>query len=134
MRSLAADHGVRVAKWLGDGVMIVSGDGRAVVRAVLELQGELSGDVLPTPLRAGIACGPVILFEGDDYTGRAVNLAARLADAAGPREVLATVPVGRLVSDAEAALPAGERVVKGFPAAVAVMRLVSPLRLAGSSR
>jgi class 3 adenylate cyclase len=31
----------------------------------------------------------VLLFEGDDYVGRTVNLAARLADAAGPGEVLA---------------------------------------------
>ena len=38
VRSIAADFGVRVAKWLGDGVMIVSGDGVAVVASVLELQ------------------------------------------------------------------------------------------------
>jgi len=33
----------------------------------------------------------VILLEGDDYTGRSVNLAARLATAARPHEILATV-------------------------------------------
>lgn len=134
VRRLAAGHGVRVAKWLGDGVMIVSGDGPGVVSAVLDLQAELSGELLPIPARAGLACGPVILFEGDDYTGRAVNLAARLADAADPGEVLATRPVGRFVSDADAALPAGERVVKGIPVPVPVARLVSPMRLAGARR
>ena len=37
-----------------------------------------------------MARGPVILFEGDDYIGTAVNLAARLCDIAAPHEVLAT--------------------------------------------
>jgi class 3 adenylate cyclase len=128
VRSLAADHGVRVAKWLGDGVMMVSGDGPAVVRAVLGLQGELARDDFTLPLRAGLARGAVILFEGDDYTGRAVNLASRLADSAGPREVLATLPVGLLVSTTAAAISAGDRRVKGLPAPVPVVRLVESPR------
>lgn len=130
VRSIAADHGVRVAKWLGDGVMIVSGDGVAVVTSVLELHQRVVHEQLALPLRAGMARGPVILFEGDDYSGRAVNLAARLADAAGPQEVLATMPVGQLVPTAAAAIPAGERTVKGLPAPVAVCRLVAVSGLA----
>ena len=39
-------------------------------------------------MRIGIATGRALLFEGDDYIGSAVNLAARLCDAAGPGEVL----------------------------------------------
>ena len=35
-----------------------------------------------------MATGRALLFEGDDYIGSAVNLAARLCDAAGPGEVL----------------------------------------------
>jgi len=31
----------------------------------------------------------VLLFEGDDYIGRPVNMAARLCEAAGPGELLA---------------------------------------------
>jgi adenylate cyclase len=130
VRSIAADHGVRVAKWLGDGVMIVSGNGVGVVASVLELQHRVRRERLALPLRAGLARGPVILFEGDDYSGRAVNLAARLADAAGPQEVLATLPVGRLVPAAAAAIPAGERTVKGLPAPVPVNRLVGVRGLA----
>ena len=53
---------------------------------------------LPTPdccrCAPGLAAGNVILFEGDDYTGGAVNLAARLCDLAQPLEVLATADVG----------------------------------------
>ena len=40
-------------------------------------------------MRAGIAGGPVILLEGDDYVGRAVNTAARLCDWATAGQVLA---------------------------------------------
>ena len=39
-------------------------------------------------LRAGIATGYALLFEGDDYIGSAVNMASRLCDIAGPFEVL----------------------------------------------
>jgi class 3 adenylate cyclase len=36
----------------------------------------------------GIASGLALLFEGDDYIGTAVNMAARLCDAAEPFEVI----------------------------------------------
>ena len=36
-----------------------------------------------------MAAGDVLILEGDDYLGRAVNLAARLCDLAGPHEILA---------------------------------------------
>ena len=42
----------------------------------------------PLTLRAGIATGYALLFEGDDYIGSAVNMASRLCDIAGPHEVL----------------------------------------------
>ena len=55
----------------------------------LEL-GCLAPDVVPLQVRAGLARGPVIMFEGDDYIGRATNVASRLCDAAAPGQVLAT--------------------------------------------
>ena len=134
VRSIASDLGVRVAKWLGDGAMFVGRDGSPVVATVLELGQQLADSSLELPLRAGLASGPVILFEGDDYSGRAVNLAARLADAAGPREVLATVPVARALPPSVAGLPAGERRVKGLAAPVAVTRLVAIRGLALAGR
>src|SRR5437764_15001074 len=91
VRQVASDHGVRVAKWLGDGAMFVAVDhGRPLVEAVLEVERHLDEIQAPLALRAGIARGPVILFEGDDYIGTAVNLAARLCDIAAPHEALAT--------------------------------------------
>ncbi|MDX6721846.1 MAG: adenylate cyclase, partial [Solirubrobacteraceae bacterium] len=41
-------------------------------------------------LRGGIGHGPVIMFEGDDYIGSVVNVAARLCDGAAPGQLLMT--------------------------------------------
>src|SRR2546423_1133610 len=86
-RKVATDFGVRIAKWLGDGAMFVAVDSRQLVAAVLELERTVSELELPLELHAGMAGGLVILLEGDDYTGGPVNLASRLADAAGPCEI-----------------------------------------------
>ena len=51
----------------------------------------------PLTLRAGIATGYALLFEGDDYIGSAVNMASRLCDTAEPHQVLIpTMGVERL--------------------------------------
>jgi adenylate cyclase len=42
---------------------------------------------LSLPARIGINAGPVIVQEGD-YFGRTVNIASRIADYAGPHDVL----------------------------------------------
>jgi class 3 adenylate cyclase len=89
VREIAARRGVRVTKWLGDGAMLSSGDTQAVAGMVLELSATM-GSETPLELRAGLARGPVIMFEGDDYIGRAINVASRLSDVADPGEVLAT--------------------------------------------
>ncbi|HZQ84759.1 MAG TPA: adenylate/guanylate cyclase domain-containing protein [Acidimicrobiales bacterium] len=89
VRDVASGRGVRVAKWLGDGAMIVAVQAGPLVVAVLEIEAGVEDAASLLPIRAGMATGPVILFEGDDYIGTPVNLAARLCDAARPREVLA---------------------------------------------
>ncbi len=91
VRGVAGFNGVRVAKWLGDGAMIVSIETEPLVEAVIEIQRRLGADASVLPLRAGLAADDVILFEGDDYIGRSVNLAARLCDLAGPNQALAPV-------------------------------------------
>jgi class 3 adenylate cyclase len=122
VRSIASDIGVRVAKWLGDGAMLVSVEGPALVRAVMELDEVFSADGL-LPVRSGVAAGPVILFEGDDYTGGAVNLASRLCDLAQPFEVLTTAEVAEDLPEGVAASPVGERAIPGLGAPVAIVRL-----------
>jgi adenylate cyclase len=74
-------------------------------------------------LRGGITIGDVILFEGDDHIGSAVNLAARLCDGAAPHEILAAVDLAPYLPDWACAEPAGPVEVRGFAHAVPVLRL-----------
>jgi adenylate cyclase len=93
-RSIAVRRGVRVAKWLGDGVMLVAADQGPLVATVGELIARCAATGLHT--HAGLARGPVLLFEGDDYVGRPVNLAARLCEAADQGEILSCGLAGLL--------------------------------------
>jgi class 3 adenylate cyclase len=86
-REVAARRGVRIAKWLGDGVMFVSVETAPLIATAVELTGRL--DTTGLHLRSGVTTGPCLLFEADDYIGHPVNLAARLCDLARPGEVLA---------------------------------------------
>ena len=86
-RAIAVRRGVRVAKWLGDGVMMVSSEPAPLVAAVAEVLIRSAAGGIDT--HAGMARGPVLLFEGDDYVGRTVNLAARLCEAAQLGQILA---------------------------------------------
>lgn len=88
VREVAPLCGVRVDKWLGDGAMLVGVDPEPVVTATVAVQVRLEGRG-HLAMRAGIATGPVLLLEGDDYVGRAVNVAARLCDQANAGQVLA---------------------------------------------
>ena len=86
-RNVAAKRGVRVAKWLGDGVMLVSTSAAAALSLGAHLIHHFSGR--GTPIRVGAATGEALLFEGDDYVGEPVNLAAKLCGAAPPGEMYA---------------------------------------------
>ena len=90
-RDVASETGVRIAKWLGDGCMIVAVDQRDAITFALELQKRSGAACAPLSIRVGIASGLALLFEGDDYIGTAVNMAARLCDAADPYEVIMPV-------------------------------------------
>ena len=120
VRRLAPDHGIRVGKWFGDGCMFVSTETRPIVAGMLDLTHQLESADIVLPLRIGIAAGPVILFEGDDFIGMAINLASRLCDAAGPGEILATKEVAAEVGDEFGAVPLGFRSIPG---------LVTPLEI-----
>ncbi len=92
LRDICSRRGVRIAKWLGDGVMLVCVETRPLVETVLELHhivDTVSGPVETVSIRSGVTSGEVILMEGDDYIGHCVNVAARLCDLATPGEALA---------------------------------------------
>lgn len=88
VRAVGSATGVRVAKWLGDGAMLVGLEPAGTIAAVLEVARRMRAGNVDLPLHAGVAEGPVILFEGDDYIGQSVNLAARLTDLAEPWQLL----------------------------------------------
>jgi adenylate cyclase len=87
----AAANDGRLVKLLGDGAMLRFPDAERGLDAALALVRGLSvGASLPA--HAGVHAGPVI--ERDlDLFGRTVNLASRLAGAAGPGEVLVSEAV-----------------------------------------
>ncbi|ORW12364.1 adenylate/guanylate cyclase domain-containing protein [Mycolicibacter longobardus] len=86
-----ADGG-RVVKFIGDAVMWVSSTPRLLAKAAADLVNHPEAQAAGLQVRAGLAYGEVLAINGD-YFGTPVNLAARLVDAAAPRQVLASTCV-----------------------------------------
>ena len=80
-------HGGRVVKTLGDAVLYVCDDVRGAAEVALGTVRAHSDDEALPEVRAGVACGPVLLRLGDVF-GQPVNLASRLSDEARPGSVL----------------------------------------------
>jgi adenylate cyclase len=96
LREICSRRGVRIAKWLGDGVMLVCVETPPLLAAILELHfvvGNVPGPARTISIRSGVTSGYVILMEGDDYIGHCVNVAARLCDLAHGGEALAAPSV-----------------------------------------
>ena len=96
-------------KWLGDGAMFVSTEatapGRAHPRADAPHRRARGARCRCGP---GMAGGAVILFEGDDYVGGPVNLAARLCDVGrSPTSSSRCAELGACVPPDAAARPDG---------------------------
>jgi len=113
VREAATNHGVRVDKWLGDGAMLVAVEGSPLLAAVVEIKWALAEES-PLRVRAGVAGGPVMVFEGDDYIGRAINLASRLCDLAAPDQCLVAADLAAACPLGLDATPIGSRRVPGF--------------------
>lgn len=84
---LSSTYGCDVVKKLGDAVMIRGEDAARVVALALRLRREIAGAGGCPPLRMGVHSGPAVQRDGDWY-GATVNVAARVADAAGAGEIL----------------------------------------------
>jgi adenylate cyclase len=122
-RQKASDHGVRIAKWLGDGCMVVSVERTYLIGFALDLQREATAACSPLGVRMGIASGFALLFEGDDYIGSAVNLAARLCDAAAPSEILLPAELGEALPDGVIADPHLPVELHGIPGPTEVVSI-----------
>jgi adenylate cyclase len=119
----ARQHGGRVVKLLGDGVMLRFARSADAVAAVHALMRAIVGAGLP-PAHAGIESGPLVVRDGDVY-GRTVNIAARVAGQAGAGELLVTDAVLQHVAGL-AAESVGEVRLKGIADPVRLWRLPSP--------
>jgi adenylate cyclase len=117
VQEAARTQGCRPVKWLGDGVMFHFSDSGRAIRSSLELI-EQTERAISVPARIGINAGTVIAQEGD-YFGRTVNIAARIADYARPREVLVSEDAKRSarIADVEFEL-IGDVPLKGVSNAV----------------
>lgn len=123
VREIAARRGVRIAKWLGDGAMLVGVEAEPLTEAIVDM-GHAFADA-PLALRAGLSSGPVILFEGDDYIGAAVNLASRLCALAEPGQVIAPASMISNLMVNTTATPIGPHEVHGFAEPVELVQLES---------
>ena len=126
VRQVCSRRAVRIAKWLGDGAMLVSVEARPALEAVLELQHRARTAAQPLAVRCGISTGSVILLEGDDYIGHAVNLAARLGDLADSHEILALPELVPSMPAWGAVLSGRELEVRGLDGTIEVACLGLP--------
>jgi predicted ATPase/class 3 adenylate cyclase len=144
MRRVIERHGGTVEKFIGDAVMAVFGiptlhedDALRAVRAAHEMQSavkllneELAGASWnPIALRIGVNTGEVVAGEAAAghtlVTGDAVNVAARLEQAADPGQVLLGGTTHRLVRARVEADPMPPLELKGKADPVEAFRLVS---------
>jgi adenylate cyclase len=117
---VAVNRGGRVVKFIGDEVMFVTGDADSACEIALTLIEAFATDPSVTP-RAGLAEG-ALLDRGGDYYGPVVNLAARLAELAIPREVLVAMEVAEHVTAPGVRCEsAGTRLLRGFDDPVKLM-------------
>ena len=142
MRGAIERHGGTVEKFIGDAVMAVFGvptahedDALRACRAAWEMQERLStlnaelerqfGSTIA--LRIGVNTGEVVAGDATTrqalVTGDAVNVAARLEQAASPGEILVGEPTFRLVRDAVSAQPVAPLDAKGKSHPVPAYRL-----------
>jgi class 3 adenylate cyclase len=111
-------------KLLGDGVLALFASAREAIECALAIQGLTAGErggLDPRPsthdpllLHLGLHAGDVIREEGNVYGG-AVNIAARIADASAPGEVLVSQTVRDLARTSAGVTfeDRGERTLKG---------------------
>src|SRR6266566_3423283 len=144
MRVAIEHHSGTVEKFIGDAVVAVFGvpvahedDALRAVRAAAEIRGRVAGlnaelerrFGVTIAVRMGVNTGEVVTggpsAAASVVTGDAVNVAARLEQAAAPGEILLGELTYRLVRDAVAAGPVEPVAAKGKAEPVLAYRLVS---------
>jgi class 3 adenylate cyclase len=144
MRDVIERHGGTVEKFIGDAVMAVFGipvlhedDALRAVRAATEMRdslGHLNIEFerslgVAIQIRIGVDTGEVVAGDpagGQAFaTGDAVNVAARLQEAAQPMEILVGQSTYRLARDVSTVEPVGQLALKGRTDEVTAYRLLA---------
>jgi adenylate cyclase len=123
VRDICSRRGVRIAKWLGDGAMLVGVETTPLIAATLEMQVTARRTKQPIAVRCGLTADHVILHEGDDYIGHAVNVAARLCEIAPGGEVWAGANIAEHLPPWGAVISEGEIPIRGLEHPLWVSRL-----------
>jgi class 3 adenylate cyclase/tetratricopeptide (TPR) repeat protein len=131
MKAIVESHGGTVEKFIGDAVMAVFGvpvlhedDALRACRAAVEMRDAFAG--LGVEGRIGLATGEVVTGTKERLaTGDAVNVAARLEQAAAPGEVIVGTETLRLVAGAVESEPLEPLALKGKAEPVAAHRLLA---------
>jgi class 3 adenylate cyclase len=130
MSGVVERHGGSVEKFIGDAVMAVFGvplvhedDALRACRAAVEMRERFAG--LGVEGWIGVSTGEVVTGTEERLaTGDALNVAARLQQAAAPGEVLIAGPTRLLVGDAVDVEPVEPLLLKGKSDPVAAFRLL----------
>jgi len=112
-RACVGRRGGTVIKTMGDGVLALLPAASGAIHAARELRAELAAQGLE--MRAGIHVGDVDR-RGDDISGVAAVIAARIIALAGPGEILASgIATGAASGEDGRFEPRGEHELKGVP-------------------
>ena len=131
MRGVVEEHGGSVEKFIGDAVMAVFGvpvvhedDALRACRAAVVMRAAFAG--LGIEGRIGVSTGEVVTGTEERLaTGDALNVAARLQQAAAPGEVLIAEATRVLVAEAVDVEPLEPLLVKGKSEPLAAYRLLA---------
>jgi predicted ATPase/class 3 adenylate cyclase len=134
MKAIVEHHGGTVEKFIGDAVMAVFGvpvvhedDALRAARAALEMRAAFAD--LDIEGRIGVNTGEVVTGTEERLaTGDAVNVAARLQQAAQPGEILIGEATRRLARDAVEVEPVDPLAAKGKSEPLQAFRLVGVLQ------
>jgi adenylate cyclase len=114
----------RLIKTTGGGFLAEFASPIAALRCAIAIQGDLSNDPDPLPIRIGLNLGDVIVEDRGDIYGEGVNIAARLEALCDPGGILIS---GKIHSEVDGKVDAafedrGEQQVKNISRPFAYMR------------
>jgi len=122
VRACVVRRGGRLVRSTGDGVLAVFESASNAIRAGLEVRAALAAEDLD--VRVGIHVGEIDR-RGDDVSGIAVNIAARVMALAGAGELFVSEAVPLVVGSGFAFEPLGEYELKGVPGTWRLLRVLA---------